>query len=118
MPGKIVQIVFYEASAAISVKKQVKGTRSTKRHATKGRNGTDRISLWREIIGMIERKGVAVRAPFFLPLYPLFVIRFQSQKKTDLAPIRCAVEKDELPLLSQVQRICEGDLYFLHNLLC
>jgi hypothetical protein len=49
-----------------------------------------------------------VRAPFFLPLYPLFVIRFQSQKKkTDLAPIRCAVEKDELPLLSQVQRICE-----------
>jgi hypothetical protein len=38
---------------------------------------------------MTERKGVAVRAPFFLPLYPLFVIRFQSQKKADLAPIRC-----------------------------
>ena len=118
MPGKIVQIVFSDATAAIYVKKQVKGTRSTKRHATRGRNGTDRISLWREILDIIERKKVAVRAPFFLPLYPLFVIRFQSQKKTDLAPIRCAVEKDELPLLSQVQRICEGDLYFLHNLLC
>ena len=100
----------------IYVKKQVMGTRSTKRHATRGRNGTDRISLWREILDIIESKKVAVRAPFFLPLYPL--IRFQSQKKTDLAPIRCAVEKDELPLLSQVQRICEGDLYFLHNLLC
>ena len=113
------QIVFYEASAAISVKKAIKGTRSTKRHNTKGRQGsTDRISLWREILDIIERKKVAVRAPFFLPLCPLFVIRFQSQKKTDLAPIRCAVEKDELPLLSQVQRICEGDLYFLHNLLC
>jgi len=63
MPGKIVQIVFYEASAAISVKKKTKGTRSTKRHATKGRQGsTDMISLWRELIGMIEAKGLAVSA--------------------------------------------------------
>ena len=62
MPGKIVQIVFYGASAAISVKKKTKGTRSTKRHATKGRNGTDSISLWRELIDMIKAKGLAVSA--------------------------------------------------------
>ena len=62
MPGKLVQIVFYEASAAISVKKQTKGTRSTKRHATKGRGGTDKISLWRELIVMIKAKGLAVSA--------------------------------------------------------
>jgi hypothetical protein len=51
-----------EASAAISVKKQVMGTRSTKRHAARGRGGTDNISLWREIIAMIEAKGLAVSA--------------------------------------------------------
>jgi hypothetical protein len=36
--------------------------RSTKRHNTKGRQGsTDRISLWREITGMIQDKGLAVK---------------------------------------------------------
>ena len=48
--------------AAICVKKKTKGTRSTKRHATKGRNGTDSISLWRELIDMIKAKGLAVSA--------------------------------------------------------
>jgi hypothetical protein len=112
------RITFSAKTVVAYVKNSIKGKRQTILCCTKGRAGTDRISLWREILDIIERKKVAVRAPFFLPLYPLFVIRFQSQKKTDLAPIRCAVEKDELPLLSQVQRICEGDLYFLHNLLC
>ena len=62
MPGKIVQIVFSDATAAIFVKKKTKGTRSTKRHATKGRNGTHNISLWRELIDMIKAKGLAVSA--------------------------------------------------------
>ena len=56
------QIVFSDASAAISVKKAIKGTRSTKRHATRGRNGKDKISLWRELIVMIKAKGLAVSA--------------------------------------------------------
>ena len=56
------QIVFYGASAPISVKKAIKGTRSTKRHTTKGRNGKDKISLWRELIVMIKAKGLAVSA--------------------------------------------------------
>jgi hypothetical protein len=56
------RIVFSDATAAIFVKKQVMGTRSTKRHNTKGRNGKDKISLWRELIDMIEDKGLAVRA--------------------------------------------------------
>jgi hypothetical protein len=76
VPGRLERVVFYEASAAISVKTKVMGTRSTKRHATKGRNGTDRISLWREIIGMIEDKGLAVRAPFFPPAPFEFLSRF------------------------------------------
>ena len=59
---QIVQIVFYGASAPISVKKAIKGTRSTKRHTTKGRGGTDKISLWRELIVMIKAKGLAVSA--------------------------------------------------------
>jgi hypothetical protein len=46
MPDRLERIVFYEASAAISVKKKTKGNRSTKRHAAKRRGGTDNISLW------------------------------------------------------------------------
>jgi hypothetical protein len=46
-----------------SLKKKPKGTRSTKRHATRGRGGTDNISLWRELIDMMmEDKGLAVSA--------------------------------------------------------
>jgi hypothetical protein len=58
MPGKLERIVFSDATAAIFVKKKTKGTRSTKRHATKGRQGsTDRISLWRELmLEMIKAK--------------------------------------------------------------
>jgi hypothetical protein len=57
-----VQIVFSDATAAIFVKTKIMGTRSTKRHATKGRGGTDKISLWRELIAMIKAKGLAVSA--------------------------------------------------------
>jgi hypothetical protein len=47
------------------VMKTTKGiTRRTILCCTKGPAGTDRISLWREILDIIERKGVAVRAPF------------------------------------------------------
>jgi hypothetical protein len=62
MPGRLERVVFYEASAAIFVKTKIKGTRSTKKYGTKGRGGTDSISLWREIIVMIEAKGLAVSA--------------------------------------------------------
>jgi hypothetical protein len=61
MPGKLERIVFYEASASISVKKKIKGNRSTKRHTTKGRGGTDNTSLWKEVIGMIEDKEIELR---------------------------------------------------------
>ena len=62
MRGKLERIVFSDATAAIFVEKATKGTRSTKRHNTKGRNGKDKISLWRELIDMIEDKGLAVSA--------------------------------------------------------
>ena len=75
MPG-LQRIVFTEVTAAIYVKTKIKGNRSTKRHATRGRGGTDRISLWKEIISMIEDKGLAVRAPFFPPAPFEFLSRF------------------------------------------
>jgi hypothetical protein len=59
---KLERIVFSDAAAAIFVKNKTKGTRSTKRHATKGRGGTDKISLWRELIVMNQDKGLAVSA--------------------------------------------------------
>ena len=70
------RIVFAEVTAAIYVKTTIKGNRSTKRHATRGRGGTERISLWKEIISMIEDKGLAVRAPFFPPAPFEFLSRF------------------------------------------
>jgi hypothetical protein len=57
MPGKLERIVFHEASAAIFVKTS---TRSTKKYGTKGRGGIAKISLWREIIVMIEAKWLTV----------------------------------------------------------
>jgi hypothetical protein len=62
MPGKLERVVFSDATAAIFVKKKTKGTRSTKRHATKGRGGTSRILLWGELIDMTKAKGLAVSA--------------------------------------------------------
>jgi hypothetical protein len=56
MPGGLERVVFYETTAAIFVKKTTKGTRSTKKYGTKGRGGIAKISLWGEIIGMIEDK--------------------------------------------------------------
>jgi hypothetical protein len=72
----IERIVFYEASAAIFVKTKIKGTRSTKKYGTKGGGGIAKISLWQEIISMIEDKGLAVRAPFFPPAPFEFLSRF------------------------------------------
>jgi hypothetical protein len=45
-------------------------------HATRGRGDTDDISLWKEVIGMTEDKGLAVRAPFFPPAPFEFLSRF------------------------------------------
>ena len=70
------RIVFTEVTAAIYVKTKIMGSRSTKRHATKGRGGTDNISLCKEIIGMIEDKGLAIRAPLFPPAPFEFLSRF------------------------------------------
>ena len=58
------RITFSAKTAVAYVKTTIKGTRKTNLCYTKGRAGTDRISLWREILDIIERKGVAVRAPF------------------------------------------------------
>jgi hypothetical protein len=62
MPGKLERIVFSDATAAIFVKKTTKGSRSTKRHATRGRGGADRALLWGALIDMIKAKGLAVSA--------------------------------------------------------
>jgi hypothetical protein len=52
---RLQRIVFSDATAAIFfVKTTVMGNRSTKRHNTKGKQGKDRNSLWREIIGTID----------------------------------------------------------------
>ena len=83
MPGKIVQIVFSDATAAIYVKKAIKGTRSTKRHATKGRGGTDKILLWRELIDMIEGKGLAVSAALDLLAASEILSCFELQEEVD-----------------------------------
>jgi hypothetical protein len=88
MPGKLERIVFSDATAAIFVKKKPKGTRSTKRHATRGRNGTDNISIWGEVIGMIEDKGLAVSAPLDLLAASEILSCFGSQEKADLDRIR------------------------------
>jgi hypothetical protein len=86
MRGKLERIVFSDATAAIFVKKKIKGTRSTKRHNTKGRNGKDKISLWRELCVIMVRNQVAV--------------------DTDLDRIRAALDKNELPLFADVRSIC------------
>jgi hypothetical protein len=105
MPGSLARIVFYEASAAISVKKKPKGNRSTKRHATKGRGGADNISLWQEIIGMIQDKGLAVSAALDLLAASEILICFKLQDKADLDPIRACIEKNVLPSFPLVQPI-------------
>jgi hypothetical protein len=68
------------APAAIVVKEVIKGNRSTKRHATRGRSGTAKITLWREIIDMIEDKGLAVSAALFLLAASEILGRFESQE--------------------------------------
>jgi hypothetical protein len=110
MPGRLERIVFYEASASISVKKKTKGNRSTKRYTTKGRGGTDNISLWKEIIGMIEAKELAVSAALDLLAASEILSCFESQEKADLDRIRACIEINELPSFALVQSICPGKL--------
>jgi hypothetical protein len=86
------------------------GTRSTKRHATKGRNGTDRISLWQELIGMIEAKGLGVSAALDILAASEILSCFESQEKADLDRIRACIEINELPSFALVQSICPGEL--------
>jgi hypothetical protein len=113
MPGRLERIVFYEASASISVKKKTKGNRSTKRYTTKGRGGTDNISLRKEIIGMIEAKELAVSAALDLLAASEILSCFESQEKADLDRIRACIEINELPSFALVQSICPGKLLFL-----
>jgi hypothetical protein len=74
MAPELQRIVFTEVTAAIYVKTKIKGKREVKRHNTKGRQGKDRISLWGEIIAMIEDKGLAVRAPSIRSSRPVRVL--------------------------------------------
>ena len=110
MPGKLERIVFSDAAAAIFVKKKTKGTRSTKRHATRGRGGTDNISLWRELIDMIKAKGLAVSAALDLLAASEILSCFELQEEADLDPIRACIEKNVLPSFALVQSICPGEL--------
>jgi hypothetical protein len=84
------------------------GTRSTKRHNTKGRNGTDKISLWQELITMIKAKGLAVSAALDLLAASEILSCFESQEKADLDRIRACIEINELPSFALVQSICPG----------
>jgi hypothetical protein len=86
------------------------GTRSTKRHATRGRGGTDNISLWREISAMIEAQGLAVSAALDPLAASEIVSCFESQEIADLDRIRACIEKNELPSFALVQSICSGEL--------
>jgi hypothetical protein len=110
MPGKLERIVFSETTAAIFIKKTTKGTRSAKQHATRGRSGTTKISLWREIIGMIGDKGLAVSAALFFLAASEILSRFESQETSDLDRIRACIEKNELPSFALVPSICPGEL--------
>jgi hypothetical protein len=84
------------------------GTRSTKRHNTKGRNGTDKISLWQELIAMTKAKGLAASAALDLLAASEILSCFESQEKADLDRIRACIEINELPSFALVQSICPG----------
>jgi hypothetical protein len=103
MPGRLERIVFYETSASISAKEKTKGNRSTKRHTTKGRGGTDNISLWKEVIGMIEAKGLAVSAALDFLAASEILSCFESQEKADLDRIRACIELSKCILRKQLR---------------
>jgi hypothetical protein len=79
-------------------------------HATKGRNGPDMISIWQELIGMIEAKGVGVSAALDILAASEILSCFESQEKADLDRIRACIEIKELPSFALVQSICPGEL--------
>jgi hypothetical protein len=72
--------------------------------------GTDRNSLWRVIIGMIEDKGLGVSAALDLLAASEILSCFELQEKADLDPIRACIEKNVLPSFAFVQSICPGEL--------
>ena len=87
------RMTFSSETACAFVKRRNKGTRETIRCYTKGRAGTDRISLWRELCVIMVRNKVAVDA--------------------DLDRIRAALDKNELPFFADVRSICPGEHAFL-----
>ena len=87
------RITFSAKTAVAYVKTKIKGTRKTILCYTKGRAGTDRISLWRELCVIMVRNKVAVDA--------------------DLDRIRAALDKNELPFFADVRSICPGEHAFL-----
>jgi hypothetical protein len=68
------------------------------------------ISLWRELIGRIEAKGLAVSAALDLFAASEILSCFELQEKADLDPIRACIEKNVLPSFALVQSICHGEL--------
>ena len=85
----LARITFAEATAAIYVKKTTRGNRKVTRHATRGRKGTDRISLWRELCDIMVHNKVVLEA--------------------DLHDIRACIAKSKLLSLADVQSICHGE---------
>jgi hypothetical protein len=93
LPGKLERVVFYEASASISVKKKNQGhsiDQATQHQGASGKHGQDlRISLWRGLIDMIKAKRLmAVSAALDLLAASEILSCFELQEKADLDPIR------------------------------
>jgi hypothetical protein len=86
------RIAFSSKTAVAYAKKKIMGTRRTILCCTRGRAGTDRISLWRERCVIMVRNKVAVDA--------------------DLDRIRAALDKNEPPFFADVQSICPGEHAF------
>ena len=59
MPAKkLLGIRFYSRAAAIQVQKRAKGSNKKVKLPTNGRDGTDRVSLWREICDLLEKEAI------------------------------------------------------------
>ena len=111
MPKKqLLGISFYAKSAQIRVQKTDKGSRKKAKLPTKGRNGTDRISLWREICGLLENEEIpgVVRDLLLRFASVTLTLTFSPQKASDVALVRAGLDAEQLPLLSAVQRIWPG----------
>jgi len=88
--GKLKRITFSDNTAIAFIEKAVKGTRKTARCSTRGRGGTKRIPLWRELCDIMVHKEVVIEA--------------------DLDDIRAALGKNELPSFADVRSIWPGEL--------